>query len=260
LNEGSFISLRRERRIRIVTLERPEARNAISTEVARELTAVCRAVAQDEDAWVVVLTAAGDKAFCVGADLKERASFSLDDYHANRGPMKAMFEAVRAIPQPSIASIFGFALGGGFELALSCDLIVAAEGTQVGLPEARVGLLPAGGGTQLLTRKVGPSKAKELIFTGDRVDVGAIGQGLIHDIVPFDSLPGATMRLAERITEVSPIAAREAKASIEATVGLPLEEGIAVEHESWARVVASDDRGEGIAAFNEKRAPKWGNR
>ena len=153
LSEGSFISLRRQGRIRMVTLERPEARNAISTEVARELTDVCSAVADDEDAWVVVLTAAGDKAFCVGADLKERASFSLDDYHANRGPMKAMFEAVRAIPQPSIASIFGYALGGGFELALSCDLIVAAEGTQVGLPEARVGLLPAGGGTQLLTQE-----------------------------------------------------------------------------------------------------------
>lgn len=260
MSEGSFISLRSEGRIRIVTLARPEARNAISTEVARELTDVCRAVAGDEDAWVVVLTAAGDKAFCVGADLKERASFSLDDYHANRGPMKAMFEAVRAIPQPSIASIFGFALGGGFELALSCDLIVAAEGTQVGLPEARVGLLPAGGGTQLLTRKVGPSKAKELIFTGERVDVGAIGLGLIHEIVPFDSLGAAAMRLAERITEASPIAVREAKASIDASAGIPLEEGIAVEHESWARVVASDDRAEGIAAFNEKRPPKWTNR
>ena len=260
MNEGSFISLRSEGRIRIVTLERPEARNAISTEVARELADVCHAVAEDEDAWVVVLTAAGDKAFCVGADLKERASFSLDDYHANRGPMKAMFEAIRAIPQPSIASIFGFALGGGFELALSCDLIVAAEGTQVGLPEARVGLLPAGGGTQLLTRKVGPSKAKELIFTGERVDVGAVGQGLIHDIVPFDSLRVATLRLAERISEASPIAVREAKASIDASVGIPLDEGIAVEHESWARVVASDDRAEGIAAFNEKRPPKWSNR
>lgn len=260
MNEGSFISLRSEGRIRIVTLERPEARNAISTEVARELTDVCRGVAEDEDAWVVVLTASGDKAFCVGADLKERASFSLDDYHANRGPMKAMFEAVRTIPQPSIASIFGFALGGGFELALSCDLIVAAEGTQVGLPEARVGLLPAGGGTQLLARKIGPSKAKELIFTGARVDVSEIGLGLIHDIVPFDSLDAATKRLAERITEASPTAVREAKASIDATVGLPLEEGIAVEHESWARVVATDDRAEGIAAFNEKRPPEWTNR
>ena len=260
MSEGSFISLRSQGRIRIVTLERPEARNAISTEVARELADVLRAVAEDEDAWVVVLTAAGDKAFCVGADLKERAGFSLDDYHANRGPMKAMFEAVRTIPQPSIASIFGFALGGGFELALSCDLIVAAEGTQVGLPEARAGLLPAGGGTQLLARKIGPSKAKELIFTGDRVDVSAIGFGLINDIVPFDSLDAATMRLAERITQASPIAVREAKSSIDATVGLPLEEGIAVEHESWARVVATEDRAEGIEAFNEKRPPEWTNR
>lgn len=260
MSEGSLVSLESEGRIRIVTIERPRARNAISTEVARELTDACRAVADDEDAWAMILAAAGDKAFCVGADLKERADFSLDDYHANRVPMRAMFEAVRSVPQPSIASIFGFALGGGFELALSCDFIVAAEGTEVGLPEARVGLLPAGGGTQLLTRKIGPSKAKELIFTGERVDVGAIGMGLIHEIVPFDSLRSSTMRLAERITEASPIAVREAKASIDATVGVPLEEGMTIEHESWARVIASDDRAEGIAAFNEKRRPKWKSR
>ena len=261
MSDGSFVSLRSEGRVRIVTLERPDARNAISTAVAEELADTCRAVAEDEEAWVMILGAAGDKAFCVGADLKERANFSLDDYHANRTPMRAMFEAIRTMPQPTIASIFGFALGGGFELALSCDLIVAAEGTEVGLPEARVGLLPAGGGTQLLARKVGPNKAKELIFTGERVDAAvAHDLGLIHEVVPFDSLRDSTLRLAERILEASPVAVRESKASIDAALGLPLEEGIERENASWARVVASDDRAEGIAAFTSKRRPEWKNR
>ena len=261
MSDGSFVSLQSEGRVRIVTLERPDARNAISTAVAEQLADACHTVAADDEAWVMVLGAAGDRAFCVGADLKERADFSLDDYHANRGPMRAMFEAIRSIPQPTIASIFGFALGGGFELALSCDLIVAAERTQVGLPEARVGLLPAGGGTQLLTRKIGPNKAKELIFTGERLDAAtALDLGLIREVVPFDSLRDSTLRLAERITEASPVAVREAKASIDAALGVPLEEGIERENESWARVVASDDRAEGIAAFNSKRRPEWKNR
>lgn len=261
LSDGSFVSLRSEGRIRIVTLERPDTRNAISTAVAEELADACRAVAADEEAWVMILGAAGNKAFCVGADLKERANFSLDDYHANRAPMRAMFHAIRTMPQPTIASIFGFALGGGFELALSCDLIVAAEGTEIGLPEARVGLLPAGGGTQLLTRKVGPNRAKELIFTGKRLDVAAaLDLGLIQEVVPFDSLRDSTLGLADRIVEASPVAVREAKASIDAALGVPLEEGIERENESWARVVASDDRAEGIAAFNAKRRPEWKNR
>ena len=261
MSDGSFVSLRSEGRVRIVSLERPDARNAISTAVAEELAEACRTVAKNEEAWVMILGAAGDKAFCVGADLKERANFSLDDYHANRGPMRAMFEAIRTMPQPTIASIFGFALGGGFELALSCDLIVAAEGTEIGLPEARVGLLPAGAGTQLLTRKVGPNKAKELIFTGERMDAAvARDLGLIHDVVPFNSLQDSTLRLAQRILEASPVAVRESKASIDAAMGLPLEEGIERENASWARVVASDDRAEGIAAFNSKRRPEWKNR
>ena len=255
------MSLEREGRVAIVTLERPEALNAISGAVADELVDAFDPVARDDDAWVVVLAAAGDKAFCVGADLKERASFSLDDFHRNRKQIRALFQALRAIPQPTIASILGFALGGGFELALSCDLIVAAEGTQVGLPEARVGLLPAGGGTQLLARTAGPTKAKELIFTGARIDVAeAAAVRLVHRVVPFDELRTATLDIAEEIAASSPVAVREAKRAIERGLGEPLDRAIEIEHESWERVIASDDRAEGIAAFVEKRTPQWRNR
>ena len=229
--------------------------------MARELGATCAAAARDDDAWVIVLRAEGDKAFCVGADLKERASFSQDDYFENRKEMRAMFEAVRALPQPSVAAVFGFALGGGFELALSCDLIVAAEGTQLGLPELRVGLLPAGGGTQLLARRIGLGRSKELIYTAQRFSAEyARDIGAINRVVPRLELDDAAFSLAEDICKASPVAARQAKRALDAAVGHPLETGMEIENDAWREVIVSADRSEGIAAFNEKRDPRWSNR
>ncbi|CAN5584299.1 enoyl-CoA hydratase-related protein [soil metagenome] len=256
-----FVSLDHDDRIGVVTLQRPEAGNAISGAVADELAAVFRSVSAEEDIWVVVLAAAGDKAFSVGADLKERASFSDADFHANRRQVREMFAALRAVPQPTIASIFGFALGGGFELALACDLVVAAEGTEVGLPEARVGLLPAGGGTQLLPRSIGASRAKELIFTGNRVSAERAAElGLVTRVVGREDLRAATMTLANDICRSSPVAVRAAKEAIDAALGAPIEDGIAIEHGAWSIVISSEDRSEGIAAFNDKRAARWRNR
>ena len=248
-------------RVATATLDRPEALNAISGAMADELAAMFRSVALDDDVWVVVIAAAGDKAFCVGADLKERAGVSLDDFHRNRVQVRGMFETLRAVPQPVIASVFGFALGGGFELALSCDLVVAAEGTKLGLPEARVGLLPAGGGTPLLTRKAGLARAKELIYTGRRFDAAEGAElGLVQQVVPRDELSFSTSQLALDVCRSSPVAVRAAKAAIDTALGGPGEEGIEVEHRAWKTVIASADRAEGIAAFNDKRDPKWQNR
>jgi enoyl-CoA hydratase/carnithine racemase len=256
----SFVSLGRDGHVATITLGRPEALNAISGAMADDLRIAARRVATDEDAWVVIVAAEGEKAFCVGADLKERARFSLQDFYENRRQIREMFATVRAIPQPTIASIFGFALGGGFELALSCDLIVAAHGTQMGLPEARVGLLPAGGGTQLLTRKLGTSRAKELIFRGKRIDATHAWElGLVAEVAPPEELQQVTQALAEDVCKSSPIAVREAKRSIEASIGLPLEKGIEAEDASWRRVIVSEDRSEGIEAFTEKRDPRWRN-
>jgi enoyl-CoA hydratase/carnithine racemase len=258
--EPSFVAVRREDNVAVITLNRPEAHNAVSGAVADDLTLAARKVATDGDAWVVVIAAEGDKAFCVGADLKERGSFDLQAYYDNRRQVREMFAALRAIPQPTIASIFGFALGGGFEIALSCDLIVAVEGTQMGLPEARVGLLPAGGGTQLLTRSLGTARAKEMIFRGRRIDAAeARDLGLVCDVVPRDRLEERTMEVARDICRSSPVAVREAKRSIDSALGVSIDEGIEIENGSWERVIVSADRSEGIAAFNEKREARWRN-
>ncbi len=244
-----------------IRLNRPDALNAISGAMAEELTTAFKAVANDDDTWVVIVGAAGEKAFCVGADLKERNAFTLDDFYANRAQIRGMFEALRSIPQPVIASIFGFALGGGCELLLSCDIVVAAEGTQIGLPEVRVGLLPAGGGTQLLARSVGVARAKDLIFRGKRVDADFAQQlGLVAEICERDELDAWTVEVARDLCKSSPVAIRAAKHAINSTVGVALEDGIEIENDMWKTVISSKDREEGIAAFNDKRDPRWQNR
>jgi enoyl-CoA hydratase/carnithine racemase len=256
-----FVVFEKQDRVGVITLNRPDALNAISGQVAEDLAQVFEAVAADLDVWIVLLRGAGEKAFSVGADLKERVRFSLDEHYENRKKIRGMFESLRAVPQPTIAAVFGFAFGGGFELALSCDLIVAAEGTQLGLPEVRVGLIPAGGGTQLLTRKVGAARAKELIFRGRRFDASeGKAMGLVVDVVPRDELDAKAMEMALDICRSSPVGVRAAKRAIDQALGVQLEDGIGIEHASWTEVIASEDRAEGIAAFNEKREPQWRNR
>jgi len=257
----ALVSLTVEDRIAVVRLERPEAMNAISGDLADELAEVCWRVSHDNEIWVMVLTGAGERAFCVGADLKERATFEIYDFYQNREQVRAMFSSLRKVPQPTVAAVFGFALGGGFELALSCDLIVAAQGTEFGLPETRVGLIPAGGGTQLLTRKIGVARTKELIFRGKRFDATHAWElGLVADIAPPEDLMSYAMDVARDICRSSPVAVRQAKHAIEAALGLPLEDGLNVENDAWRIVVNTEDRAEGIRAFNEKRDPNWQNR
>jgi enoyl-CoA hydratase/carnithine racemase len=257
----SLISFETDGNVGVITLNRPESLNAISGAMADELTNLLREVSANNDVWVIILRAAGDRAFCVGADLKERNGFSLDDFYDNRSQIRGMFEALRAVPQPTIASVFGFALGGGCELALSCDLVVAAKGTKLGLPETRVGLIPAGGGTQLLTRKVGVSRAKQLVFRGEQLDAEYAQQlGLVADLCERDELDSYTVEVAHDLLKSSPVALREAKRAIDQAIGVPLNEGIDIEHDAWTVVIQSEDRSEGIAAFNEKRPAAWKNR
>jgi enoyl-CoA hydratase/carnithine racemase len=165
------------------------------------------------------------------------------------------------VPQPTIASVFGFALGGGFELALSCDLIVASDDAVLGLPETRVGIVPGGGGTQLLSRRIGLARAKDLILSGRRIGAEeARDIGVAQRVVPRDGLAEVTRALAGEICANSPVGAREAKAAIDLGFDAPLQVGLDLEDLAWRRAVASDDRREGIAAFNEKRDPRWTNR
>lgn len=261
MSDAELVTLESHDHVGVITLNRPESLNAVSGAMARSLTETCEKVAADGGVWVVIVRAEGDRAFCVGADLKERASFTQEDFYANRKDMRAMFGAVRSLPQPSIAAVFGFALGGGFELALSCDLIVAAEDTQLGLPETRVGLLPAGGGTQLLARHAGLARAKEVVYTARRLSAEeAADAGIVTKVVAKEQLDEVAMDLAREICKASPVAVRAAKRALDAALGNPIEVGMELEHEAWEEVTVSEDRAEGIAAFNEKRAPQWSNR
>lgn len=252
------VSLRQHGFVRELILNRPEAHNALSTSMARALADACATVAADAAARVVVLSAMGGKAFCVGADLRERATFSDADLLRQRPLFTAAFGGVLHLPQPTIAAVHGYALGGGCEFALSCDLLVADETAVLGLPEVSVGLVPGGGGTQLALRRLGAARAADLIFTGRRVAIGEAQQlGLVDRRVPAGEARGAALELAQQIARNSPVGLRSAKRALRAGWGLDLAAGLEVEDAAWRATAFSADRREGITAFNEKRAPQW---
>ncbi len=241
-----------------VVLDRPDAMNALSTAMLVQLTSQLAAVAADPSVRVVVLSAAGERAFCVGADLKERAAMSDAQIMAQRPTFRAAFAALLALPQPVIAAVHGYALGGGCELALSCDIIVADGTAVVGLPEATVGLVPGCGGTQLLARRVGPGRAADLIFSGRRVGADeAAAIGLADRLVPVGGARESSLELARQIAANSPVAVRAAKQALRNGAGLTLAAALDVEDSAWRTAAGSADRREGIAAFAEKRRPVW---
>jgi enoyl-CoA hydratase/carnithine racemase len=245
-------------RVATVTLDRPEALNAISTELAADLAEAVEPLATDPGVRAVVLTGAGERAFCVGADLKQRAGFDDHGWFVQREAFRRGFAAVRRCPLPTVAAVSGFALGGGAELALACDLVVAGDDATFGLPEVRLGLVPAGGGTQLLVRRVGRSAARDLVLTGRRVGAEEAGRlGLADRVVPRDEVLAAATALAAEIAGNAPTAVRMAKWALEVGGDLPVEAAMEVEDQAWRRAVLSDDRREGIAAWVEKRDPRW---
>ena len=241
-----------------VVLDRPEAMNALSTAMAARLAQVCAQIAADLQVRAVVLAAAGERAFCVGADLKERAAMSDAALLAQRPVFRAAFGAVLGLPQPVIAAVHGYALGGGCELALCCDLIVADETAVFGLPEVTVGLVPGGGGTQLALRRIGPGRAADLILTGRQVNVAdAERLGLADRRVPPGTAGEHALALARQLVGNSPVAVLAAKRAIRQGSGVSLAVGLEVEDAAWRAAAFSGDRREGIAAFKEKRAPQW---
>jgi enoyl-CoA hydratase/carnithine racemase len=247
-----------------IMLDRPPV-NSLSTSLARALIAACAEAASDPLVRAVVLSAApGGKAFCAGADLKERAGMSDADIMRQRPVFRAAFGAVLGLPQPVVAAVHGFALGGGLELALSCDLIVADETAVFGLPEVTVGLVPGGGGTQLALRRLGPGRAADLVLTGRKVGITeAEALGLVDRRVPAGQGPSgvavaeAALDLASQIAANSPVAVRAAKQAIRHGWGVGLDAGLDIEDAAWRTAALSADRREGIAAFAEKRSPSW---
>lgn len=257
----SHIDLRRHGdngRVVVLILNRPAALNAISTSMAQEITSAAAAVALDDAVRAVVLTSSSPKAFCVGADLKERNGFSNEQLLEQRPHVRAMFAALRDLPMPSIAAVHGFALGGGFEMALSCDLIVADDTAVLGLPEVTVGLVPGGGGTQLLVRRIGASRAADLIFTGRKLDIEEAQRlGVIDRRVPAGQARAVALEAADTIAGNSPVGVRQAKAALRRGADVELADGLELEDAAWRATALSADRVEGIAAFNEKRPPVW---
>jgi enoyl-CoA hydratase/carnithine racemase len=239
-------------------LDRPEALNAISTDLARQLAEACEQVLEDDALSAVLLTSSVVKAFCVGADLKERAGFSDHDLRRQRPIIEDAFGAVRNLPIPIIAAVEGYALGGGCELALSCDLIVASENAVFGLPEVGLGLIPGGGGTQLLPRRVGWNRAADLIFTGRSIDANeAFRLGIADRLVAAGSARETALHLAVEVAANSPLSLRAAKLAMRRGFDVDLPSGLLIENEGWEHAAYSADRREGIAAFLDRREPRW---
>ncbi|MGW1137179.1 enoyl-CoA hydratase/isomerase family protein [Streptomyces zhihengii] len=255
---GEFVAVRRHEQGHVaeLVLDRPKAMNAVSTDMAVSIGAACAALAADRDVRVTVLTSSNERAFCVGADLKERNSFSDADLVRQRPTARGAYTGVLELPMPTVAAVHGFALGGGFELALSCDLIVADATAVVGLPEVSVGVIPGGGGTQLLPRRVGAARAAELVFTARKVKAAEARELGLVDVLADDARTEA-LALAARIAVNSPVGLRNAKKAMRLGQGLDLRAGLEVEDAAWRATAFSGDRAEGVAAFNAKRRPSW---
>ena len=241
-----------------VIMNRPEALNALSTTQVRRLGDTATRLAADDQVSVVIISSALERAFCVGADLKERRGVSNDDLLRQRRVFQEAFGALRALPVPMIAAVEGFALGGGYELALCCDLIIASATATFGLPEVGLGLIPGEGGTQLLPRRIGLNRAADLVLTGRRVDAEeALLLGLADRLVPEGAARTSALELAQQIAAKSPISLRAAKRALRQGIDVDLVTGLEIEDQAWQETAFSADRLEGVEAFNLRRTPDW---
>ena len=235
-------------------MDRPKALNALNTSTLEQLEEVLGALAQKPELRGIIVTGAGEKAFVAGADLAEMMNLTLEQSLAFAARGHRVFDGLERLPCPTLAAVNGFALGGGCELALSCDLIYASENAKFGLPEVSLGIIPGFGGTQRLTRLVGRARAKELIFTGDMVDaVRAKAIGLALDVVPATQLLAHCQAVLGRIAKKGPLAVAKAKGVIAEGADLPLAKANQLERDAFASLFQSSDRREGMTAFLEKR-------
>jgi enoyl-CoA hydratase len=248
-----------------VTFNRPESMNAMNRQMTRELVEVCRQIEEDNNVRVAIFTGAGERAFSAGMDLKERAGtdFSFIERRQQKvaATIHSQTRAVAAVTKPTIAAIRGYCVGGGLELALACDMRVAAEDAKLGLTEVRRGIIPGAGGTQRLGRAVGAAKALEICLTGDNVSgTEAHRLGLVNAAVPASEVLKAAEDLAQRILKGAPMSVTFIKEAITKGLELPLEEGLRLEADLSAIVATTEDSKEGPRAFAEKRAPVWKGR
>ena len=245
--------------VALVTIDRPEALNALDAAVLAGLADAFTRLDRHPTCRVIVLTGSGTRAFAAGADIKAMAPASPETI----GPIGGFehWATLAAVGIPVVAAVRGFALGGGCELALLCDIVVAGDDATFGQPEIKLGVMPGAGGTQRLTRAIGKARAMELILTGRSIDAREAERlGLVSRVVPAEETLDRALELAGRIAALPPIAVRAAKAAVNAAQELPLSEGLARERQAFFGLFATADQKEGMAAFVEKRSPRWTGR
>ena len=248
--------------IGFVTFNRPESMNAINRQMAKDLVEACNQIEEDGAIRIAIFTGAGERAFSAGMDLKERAETAFSPIERRNQKLSqtvhTQSRAIAAMTKPTIAAIRGYCVGGGLEIALACDMRVAAEDAKLGLAEVRRGLIPGSGGTQRLPRVVGVAKALEICLTGDNVTGGeALRLGLVNVAVPPSDVMKAAQDLASRILKGAPMSVAFIKEAIRKGIELPLEEGLRLEADLSAMLATTEDSKEGPRAFAEKRAPVW---
>ena len=254
-----YVTVERNGNVLLVTLNRPEVYNAVHPPMSHELDLIWNDFARDQDLWVAILTGAGDKSFCAGNDLKFTARGGEGSLPASGfSGLTQRFD----LEKPIVAAVNGFAMGGGFETALCCDVIIASEQATFALPEVRVGLFPAAGGVQRLSRFIGRLAAQEMMFTGRSVNANeALAMGIVNSVVPHDQLMGMAMAKAREIASVSPSAVRAAKRVLNnMALRENLPESLAYSLTVVDDLTRTEDFKEGVNAFVEKRSPKWINR
>ena len=250
--DDDVVTLEIDGRIAIVAFNRPEVLNACNMAVFFKLIEIFNQINDSDEIWCVILKGNG-RAFCVGADQKERKTMTLDDIRRRRRISPQVFAAMRACSKPVIAQVHGFAIGGGLEMAMGCDIILAADDTSMGLIEVLRGSIPAGGGTQLLPRLIGIQRAKELIFTGQKfTGAQAAEWGLVAHAYPADELEQRTRALADLIVQAAPISVQQAKKAINMSMDLDLGNGILAEAALYERAMNTKDRETAVKAYHDK--------
>jgi enoyl-CoA hydratase/carnithine racemase len=247
---GEFVNLTVSEGVGTIRLDRPKM-NALNVQVQEEIRAAALEATADDDVRAVVIYG-GERVFAAGADIKEMADMSYADMAKRSGPLQSSLTAVAAIPKPTVAAITGYALGGGCELALCADYRIAADDAKLGQPEILLGIIPGAGGTQRLSRLVGPSKAKDLIYTGRFVDADeSLRIGLVDKVVPAASVYQEAVAWASQFSRGAAMALRAAKESIDSGLGVDLTTGLEIERQQFAALFATEDRAIGMKSFVE---------
>jgi enoyl-CoA hydratase/carnithine racemase len=247
---GEFVNLTVTDGVGTIRLDRPKM-NALNVQVQEEIRAVALQATDDDSVRAVVIWG-GERVFAAGADIKEMADMSYADMVRRSGPLQSSLSAVAAIPKPTVAAITGYALGGGCELALCADYRIAADDAKLGQPEILLGVIPGAGGTQRLSRLVGPSKAKDLIYTGRFVDAAeALQIGLVNKVVPAAEVYDAAVAWASQFSNGAALALRAAKEAVDAGIEVDLATGLAIERQQFAGLFATEDRAIGMKSFVE---------